>query len=593
MSDSTARQQDAAHVGEAADPRPGRRARPGRSRHYRPWALGASIVLVALGAAIHGWVSIGSGAPVWTDDEIGVLANARVLAGVGEPWQLANLGYYPGWSVVLAPIWWMTQDPATVYRAAVTLSAVCAVAAVVPLAAIARALGARGDVSFALAAIVTLAPARTVMSNYALSENFLALMVCLTVWAALRFSDRTTAWRAVVLGLAAAYTFFSHGRTVPIVVATAAWFVWLIVRRQVRVGMVGFVTTAIGAGTGYLIYAWMTSQLYESVGGRESSAVSRMLEGTPQAIVRSVLGQSWYLSTAWAGLAILGAIAVAAAAHREIRRGRPDVATWYAFVVLGVAAISVLFIARTIARGSARLDIVAYGRYLDPFSQVLALVGLVLVVGGLSARVGLGLLAATTALSAGFLVLVVPRVPDGGWWGTINVAGLLGWPWPQHLEEWTPPWVPLALTAALLVAVLALTRRAPWLGVAAVAASFVVMSLSADRSSVARFNEINDGAAPLFGAIETLGDHPISFDRTGSDVRSQNLYQFWLGSREVEVFRSETDEPPTDVVISRADREGGVWMDAVRVEAFGSNAVWVLDGDLQDRLVASGTITRE
>ena len=349
------------------------------SGRYRAREVVVGGFAVVVSATLHMWVALGARAPVWTDDEIGVLANARVLAGVGESWHMANLSYYPGWSVALAPIWWFTQDPTTVYRLAIALSVLAAVAAILPLAAIARTLGVRPHVAVVLASVVTLAPARTVQSNYALTENFLVLMVALVAWAAIRFADRPTVLRAVTLAVASGYVFFSHGRMVPVVVATCLWFVTYLWRSRARVAVVGIVVTAAVSAAGYAVNAWLAAQLYGASGGRETSAFSRMFDGTPQSVARSFIGQSWYSTVAWSGLALLGASALVLTVAREVRRREPGAATWFATAFVGLATISVLFISRPIARGSVRLDVAAYGRYLDPFLVVFALVGLVLV----------------------------------------------------------------------------------------------------------------------------------------------------------------------------------------------------------------------
>lgn len=137
----------------------------------------AAALTVLLAILVHGNAVRDATGPVWPEDEVGPLGNSWVIAGAGEPWNLSYLPYSPGWSVVIAPAWWFTTDPATVYRVAAVMSALAALAAIAPLAALVRRVGLSPALAVGVSAVVVMAPARSVMSNYVLTENFLVLMI--------------------------------------------------------------------------------------------------------------------------------------------------------------------------------------------------------------------------------------------------------------------------------------------------------------------------------------------------------------------------------------------------------------------------------
>ncbi|MBA3302585.1 MAG: hypothetical protein H0U26_01785, partial [Acidimicrobiia bacterium] len=83
--------------------------------------LVAALIVVAarlaLGATMEG--------PRVFPDELGYLAAARHLAGGSPPWELGAAAFYhPGYSLLLVPAFWLTDDPSTLYRVALVVNAV-------------------------------------------------------------------------------------------------------------------------------------------------------------------------------------------------------------------------------------------------------------------------------------------------------------------------------------------------------------------------------------------------------------------------------------------------------------------------------------
>lgn len=541
--------------------------------------------------ALHAFAAWGAVSPVWAGDEIGVLANARVIAGIGPPLELQYLGYYPGWSVVLAPLWWIFHDPGQIYRVAVALSALCGVLLIIPLAAIARRLGVAAPLAVTIAAIVAASPARTVMSNYVITENFLTLMISVAVVVAIRFSKSRSAGWAAVLGANVAYVFFTHGRAITLVAVTGVWFLTMI-RRRPRAAATGLISLVVLSSGALAIDRTISAQLYGAGSDREGTSLAALLKTTPASFAQGALGQAWYLSAAWAGLAILGAGTLAVWAAREVRQRRIGVSAWAIAALVAAGILSAGFVSSAIAQGANRLDLFIYGRYMDPFVAPVVLLGLVMVTRKLSRRTGLLLVAAAVVINGFFLTLSVPNIPRGGWWAPINIPGVLLRLWPTAGDTGPAPWLATGLVAIVFGMCFLALRRWPALSMLAVVAYFAIASVAADVRAVDRFNVGFNVEPELVATVQQLGSrHSLSFDSDRADAVAQNLYQYWFADRRVDVFDSIKEKPATELVIARTTWEKGAAEGALRVaSAKRGDALWVMPGALQKHLIDDGRV---
>lgn len=565
---------------------------PTTATFYR-WAAAG----LAIGAAVvlHVMAARDATGPAWPEDEIGPLANARVIAGVG-PWALSYLPYYPGWSVVIAPLWWMTDDPGTVYRAAAVLSVIVALAAIAPLAALVRRVGLDRPTAVAVAAVVTLAPGRTVMSNYVLTENFLVLMVALTALAALRYYERPTVARALLLAAAAAYTFFTHGRAIAVVIATGIAFL-LELRARRRQALVGGGALVVLTAAAYLAYTGIVGQIYDSGTGREATSIEALLSGDVVAILRAAIGQLWYQQAAWFALSFVGLSALGALAWREVRRRAPAFGTWAALAVLGVSGLMTLLLASLLVDPveTSRVDYWFYGRYLEPFFMPLVAVGLGVLVVGIGRRRAVGVGVAAVAATAAFALVNLPVIDPAKPLAVINVGGLLAWG--AELGSITRRLVVvLTLVATLgLLGLAALLRRWSPLVLLPLAIAFAAGSVVTD----ARVVDVVNGAwrvdelGPLVARV-VPADAAIAYDVHEGMRAEENRAAFWLSPHRVDPFDSSQEPPPQPWVVARNDWPLGEALGARRVAsgAFPDNALWVMPGDEQDALAAEGLLER-
>lgn len=336
-----------------------------------------ALVAVTLTTALVVTLGLTRTSPVFFGDEIGYLANTIAIAG-GPALRIDADSYYPGWSLVLVPLWWIFRDPLALYRGAVILSALSSLATIPVLAALGRRLALRTSHAVLAASVVVALPAHALMAGFALAESFLVLVVATAVLLAVVAARSGGGGWYLAAGAASGFAFVVHGRVAGIVVATAAWAILLLLRRRFRAGSALLASTLTIAGLGYALYRHLEVVVYRST-GREADGVAKLFGSAPSTTALGASGQVWYLVVATAGLAIPGVVFVILKAAAEVRSRRPGWAVWFGVWALGLAAISITYVSRSVAQRD-RLDLFVYGRYLEPATDLLAFFGMVLLV---------------------------------------------------------------------------------------------------------------------------------------------------------------------------------------------------------------------
>jgi len=556
--------------------------------------MAAAVVLV------HFYVALHALAPVYWEDEAGYLLNAQTIAGFGRLTDLQGMSYYPGWSLFLVPLWWILQDPDLVYRAAAILAALFGIGTAVPLALIARRFNLSWPHAIIAGSVVVLGPGRVLMSGFALSENCLAFFFALTALLALRYAQSPSWKTATVLGAVAAFTFIVHGRAVPVVIATGLWFGWQLIRRQWHV-LAGVAALAVVTLAGLALYRWSGSLIYPTT-GREADGISKVFMSTPWATLLSGAGQIWFHIAATVGLVAFGLMAVAVLTIREIRSRKPAAITWFAVMMLGFMTISFTYISDGVLVLKPRLDIYVYGRYLDPFIEILCLAGAIALLRVLSRKTVIIVAGITLTLMAAYVLVaraLIPGLENGGWWAPLNVLGLLQWNWPGRGSSSIPYLWPSVVTAAAFLLVFLLRKHAA-IVLLIFGIYFAGSSVWASYYGVRPFETTFYTAFTLKDTVrEYSADHTVSFDTRGLsdvvpavDTVSRNAYQYWLVPYSPPVFNSQTDEVTTELVISRPDWEYAEELGArlIAVDTVFENALWVMPGALQDQLESEGKL---
>lgn len=597
----------------AAAEAPSSHGEEGRRAHELWWrvAAGASVLLCMY---LHWQVGRSAEAPRTPWDEVHPLQTARFLAGQGDLLPLSGSGYYPGWSILLAPVWWFTQDAEVVYGVAVAYSDVLALLTIIPLALLARRMGLTTAQAVTVSAVTMSFPGRVVLADYALSEQPLLFVLAWAVLAMHALWSRPTWWRTVLFVLAVAATYLMHSRELALVATAAVWLAMMAVRNW-RVAAVGLPLLGVLALGVRSFSTWLlNATLAGSAGGKEE-LLGRVFEnGSPSLLLRMLLNQSWAQAVGTAGLASLGAVVLIVWAVHELRRWQIGPGVFLFGTCLSALLLSAVWWTRPDflfpAGEYRRLDVWMYTRYLDHIAVLLVLVALVVLV----RRVGRGIILTALALfglvAAAVVLWVAQDVPL---WGALdgpgNSSAVLSWtamfpkeefPLPQHptFTNENRFWVWASLFGAAMLVLALLLRRHPRALTTLLLITAFVLSIEADPSQKRDAPRRMERAIERVEAATGVEEIDIDMDyscRGPALTRYQvmNWIGFWMSPRDIDLA-----DPPagigfdSDFVVSCGD-----WPEApgngarqVADSGFYSYALWVLPGEAQDELDEAGLL---
>lgn len=548
-------------------------------------------------------------------DEVGVLQMARIIAGRGPVTEMSGSGYYPGWSIVMAPIWWFTDDPEVVYRAAIWMVIVLAMLTIWPLTLIARRVGLTTPQAITVAALALTLPARTVHADYVLSENLLTLLMMWVVVAAFVVWDRPSPLTMTMFVVAVGAAYLTHARAIAVVLTAAVWLVCY-VRRDARYA-------ALGLGLlGATVFAvrWFANRITDEIllsGFGKGDLMSTALSTTTPALMgRVTFSQGWAQLVGSFGVVAIGVVVLVVWVLRELRERHVGPAGFMFGLSAATFAVSIMWWsgARFLVDEDSRFDVWVYTRYIDPVALLLIVIALTAIVRKVDFRVVLTALAASVVVITPVITLIAPHVPTfGSMHGPGNAAGILHWaeilPTNEPYERPLLPtftnensfwmWASLSVIVAL-VSVLALRRR-PRVAIGALFVTFVAAGWYGNpdqlRDSPDTFVEAVEAIEETTGA-ET-GSLPIDFDQMcpspgWTHAQTLNWSGYWMSPRDVEVVVRDVDAPieaqaddyRADVVIACADWEEAGDFGALPVldSEYTTYRLWVLPGDLQDEL---------
>ncbi len=385
------------------------------TRRFGVWGLVAAVVIIHLVIAAQ---SVG---PMYLVDEVGYVAGANVIAGQGVDWSLCGSTDGFGYSVPLAPLWWLPIQPVVVYQAAAFISAGLGAAVMWPASRLARIFGASRGVALAIAALVTLVPARALLDNYVIADNPLTFLVAWSAVLAWRVADKGRVRDHLLFGLAVGLAAAVHARAIPFVGVAVAWMVIRGITKAsaARPAALSAATAAGLAVVGYLGQSAMGSSLFA-----DDTRVDDLVGGvTVGGVGRVLLGQGFTQVVSWSLLTALGVIVCAAHARRAVTAsGRSGLAKPWWWLVAAVGAQGAFFVAVLAASSDSAEPVI--GRHLDPFVVPIAVLGAAALWARLRPRAVVVAAGAATLALLAYGVLVLPGVDPEARWIPFAVPGL-------------------------------------------------------------------------------------------------------------------------------------------------------------------------
>lgn len=570
-----------------------------------------ALAAVVLCIVLHVIVARSAVAPRTPWDEIHPLEIARWLAGGHEVPKLSGSGYHPGWAILMTPIWWCTQDPATVYRAAIVLGNVIGVATILPLAIVGRQLRMSLPQAIAVAGLAMCLPGRVEPADYAMSEPL--LMFCYA-WAAvgmLALWRRPTWWRLALFAGAIAAAYLTHTRALALVLTALVWLLFF-ARRSIAKAAVGVLALIASWWIVDQIAAAIDHRMLLDGSSKTDLAMEAILHAEPEALARLLAGQSWAQGAGTAGLFMLGAVVIVVWTVRELRTLHLGPGTFFFGLALSTVGMSVVWWYQPAAlwgNSFHGLEAWLYSRYID---QVAALV-VVVAMAALLRRVSAGTIVVALAVfavdSVATVLWVAPHVPLWYAPGT-NTAAVNSWqgmfPHEPFQRPLTPTlinadrfwlWASLATCAAL--AVLLVLRRFPRTAVALLLVAAATMSLHANQDQYRAYpSKVGASLERVDAVAGTSPREPVDVDlsckaRGLSSAEILNWSGFWFSQRTVHIANPPQGEPfDAALVISCMDGSTMRPLGAKAVKGGTSydHRLWVRPGPLQDQLAHDGLL---
>jgi hypothetical protein len=567
--------------------------------------FGVTSVLVLVASHILlGWFMR---APIIHPDELGYVGSALYLARGGlRP----EISYYPGYSLLLVPLWWASKDPITVWRGALVVNAGLAglggLVTWVLSSGLAPALSSRQRL--AVTAVVCAYPALLLYSDLALAECLFVLVFGIVVLLAGRaLVGRAPGWWGA-LGVASGALALVHPRGLAVVVAVVLMALLVLRPWKPASAVAGAALTAglvfsLGV-TRLLVHATGSSSLNNFAPYRPDTIISKSLSVHGAAsLLWEAGGQLFYLSVATLGLAPLGLLLGLRALRSVVRGDRAPVNMIRAFAALsflGVWALSSLYM-----NLGQRADKLIYGRYNEGAIVPLLVIGLADVLTQARVRrfaarsyaarrwllVGVG----GVGIGAGALIVGRTTAQLHGDLNPVNVLGI--YPFIRHTTG-TLDVALLACTALGGIIVLSLLAwRAPGIAAVLLVPLFLVAAVDSQLGylvpgSTARANE-RVIAATVTKAVTHLGipNDCIGYDSTTAIEFNYFSDRFLVTGRRFAWFDPTSGAQPCGPLVVSGRTDLATHFPGARRVTFENDvaqSLWVLPSPTQARLASAG-----
>ncbi|MFW2512557.1 hypothetical protein ACNI3K_02145 [Demequina sp. SO4-13] len=568
----------------------------------------ATLITVMVVVAQTAW------APRTPWDENGIFQLARVISGEDDVPLMATRGYYPGTSVLVAPVYWFTSDAQTAYGWANLLTNILALTTIAPLAAIARRVGLATPQAIAVSAIALCLPAYAGLADYVLSEQVLTFFIVLAAYGAFRFWAAPSVASGALLVGATLAALFTHPRGIVLVAVVAIWLCGLLFDRSRRRGAGVTVIALLPLAYATKVAAdHLASLVLVDEFGQGNSLFNALAEPNLLLLLKTTFLQSWAQTLGTLGLLAFGAVVLVVWGWNEVVRERRFGPGVFLFgLTLGGSALSWVNWAAEeshFTSGQPRFDSWVYTRYIAPFVIVAVVIGMAALLRRMSWPLVAAAIGGTAAVSAVVVFAIADTIPLwGSSYGPGNIAAIRAWEemWPT--EPFATPLVPsftnearfwlIASVAMVLIQLsMVLLARFPRILAVALIAGTAFYAIEADEDLAREApHNLERGLDDIEGASGENVD-VISFEMTCDVGRSRdtalNWTGYWFAPTDVDLFYAADGEQPESPVIfacewwEGADDFGAVPLDSDPSYGY---TVFVGPGDLQDTLRDEGLL---
>lgn len=317
--------------------------------------------------------------PILIPDESGYLLAARLISGGASSDLSGRTFYQGGYALLIAPVYWLTDDPETAYHLVLGINSMISAGLLVLAYLAFRRMSLPRGRAYVLAHVTALLPSAVYYSQFALTDAVLPVIILgwlllVHTW----LSGRGTVY-AVAASALIAFTHSMHARGMILLLVHGSLLVVVAIWQRRTAGrgawLPALVTAAVAA-FGWALNNWLRQQIYPSGVAPHGEWLKERLTSLDGIgwTVSVATGQLWHTIVATWGLAGLGLVALVAVTVR--RSAAPPERLVAGTALAAIAGIALATSAALPEEGT--IANLAYGRYLSCLSPFLFIAGLVL-----------------------------------------------------------------------------------------------------------------------------------------------------------------------------------------------------------------------
>jgi hypothetical protein len=308
--------------------------------------------------------------PTVHPDEFGFLINGQVLIGRDET-PIPTGSFYPaGYGLLTGLGHLITGSMSGAYTFALLTNVILACATAWFAARLAvNGFGASRNLGMIAGALVFVVPGTIVSAMFSWAETAARLaflvFVAIVLRAAQTFSRRDVVGLGLFVGLMPAL----HGRftlLIPVVGIVVLWW-WVRKKTAFTVAVLAVVSMVVGYGLSYGLNTFIKTAVYTTSYDQENRLLRRLMNPSVwPALVRTMVGQTWYLIATSLGLFGVAVFFIVSRTISVMRHKRElhDPETTALFVML-MGTIAVIFTGGLQLLYGDRGDHLIYGRYVE------------------------------------------------------------------------------------------------------------------------------------------------------------------------------------------------------------------------------------
>ena len=518
------------------------------------WHLVVGLVAAVSAVVFMASVAARMAAPTIHPDEWGFLSNGQALIGNVEA-PIPTGSFYPaGFGIVTGLAALVSGSISGAYRITLFANIGFALATAWFAGRLAqRTFGASPAVSRLASLLVLVLPGTIVSAMFAWPEIAARLMFLGFVAIVHRTVTDTTRGNTVLLCAYVGLIPALHGRftlLLPVVAGLCVWL-WRTGRLAFSHAVNGALAMTGGYAVSYLLNRFVKASIYTESYDQENRLLERLFRPDLwPALLRTMVGQTWYLLATSVGIVGLGLLFAVTMAVRHRRDRRTDERQWAESVTLAVLAFSVFAIIFTgglqLLHGN-RGDHLMYGRYVEMMVPAVVVVAVVALsrVGSLSSRLWLVSLVVMPVLSTLYVIV------DGGD-GVKGGASRRNIVFPNIVGADAARYVVspgfLTFTAFFLavgVFLWVVSRRSRATAVTLLVVLFAVGDVTSGQRSLLTRSDNMEGKTATIETVKSSGTTLVGFD---AGIRNDPSY-YYLRYRlhPVRIVRFDFSSPGTEV----------------------------------------------